>query len=213
MNRIGEFRMLRELKEELFEIAIKSEKDGLCRHKSGNFSARDEKTGYVVITPTGMKRQGANYESIVVVDMKGNVIESNLDLKPTSEILMHLKAYSCRQDIKAVCHSHSIYATTFAVMSKEIQPVVFEAVAYGGTVPVAKYARPGSSELAESIAEPLTKSNACLLEKHGVLTVGKSLEEAYLNMGYVEDVARIYFYSLMIGGKEPSIVPIEDLKF
>lgn len=204
--------MLEALKEELFQIAVKAEKEGLCKHKSGNFSVKDEATGYVVITPTGMKREGSNFDCLVVVDMKGNIIESKLNLKPTSEILMHLRAYSNRSDIHAVCHSHSAYATTFAVLSKEIQPVVFEAAAYGGIVPVAKYARPGTVELADSIIEPLKKANVCLLEKHGVLTVGSTLEEAYLNMEYVEDVARIYFYSLMIGGKEPSVIPIEDLK-
>lgn len=198
--------MLDLLKEKLINIANQAEKDGLCRHRSGNFSIRDKKTNYILITPSGVKREDLNNEAIIVIDMDGEIIENNSKYKPSSELPMHLMVYKMREDVYGVCHTHSIFATVFAVISMEIRPIVFEAIGYGIQVPIAKYATPGTKELAESIAEPLKKSDACLLEKHGVLTVGPNLEEAYLKMQYVEDVARINYYTLVIG-KRPQEIP------
>lgn len=203
--------MLEHIKERIFRVSIEAEKEGLIRHKSGNFSMKDEKTGYICITPTGQSRNDLDIDSILVVDIEGNIIENKKSLQPTSEMEMHLVAYKNRKDILAVCHTHAIHATAFAVQGKKIPPLVFESSVYGRVVPVAKYYTPGTIELAKSIIEPLRESDACLLEKHGVVTVGKDIEDAYLKMGYVEDIARIYLYSLMIGGKEPT--PIEESEF
>lgn len=201
--------MLEELKRRVIAVAVEAEKEGLCRHKSGNFSMKDAKTGYIVVTPTGIKREDLNEDAIIVVDSEGKVVENRSTYKPTSELLMHLVAYKARPDISAVVHTHAIFATVFAVQSKEIRPIVFEAFGYGGKLPIAKYGRPGTMELANSIIDPLKQSDACLLEKHGALTVGNSIEDAYLKMQYVEDVARIYFYSLLLG-KEPDVIPEEE---
>ncbi len=200
--------MLENIKERILKIAEKAENDGLIRHGSGNFSMRDEETGYICITPpTGQDREDSDIDSILVIDIDGNIVENKKGLKPTSETLMHLSAYRNREDVKAVCHTHAIYSTIFAVQNKEIPPVVFESMMFGGIVPVAKYGTPGTTELADSIIEPLKKSDACLLEKHGVLTVGNAIEEAYIKMQYVEDMAKIYLYSLLLGQKEPERIP------
>ncbi|GMG95332.1 class II aldolase/adducin family protein [Tepidimicrobium xylanilyticum] len=199
--------MLESIKERVLKISERAEKDGLIRRGSGNFSMRDIGTGYICITPTGQDREDSDIDSILVIDMDGNIIENKKNLKPTSEILMHLSAYKNREDIKAVCHTHAIYSTIFAVRKKEIPPIVFESLIVGGTVPVAEYAIPGTKELADSIIKPLEKSDACLLEKHGVLTVGNTIEEAYIKMQYVEDMAKIYLYSLLLEKKEPEDIP------
>jgi L-ribulose-5-phosphate 4-epimerase len=85
--------MLEKLKEQLVEIAKNADSSGLCKHKSGNFSIRDKKTGYIVITPTGLDRKELNYHDICVVDIDGNEVEIETDVKPTSEILMHIAIY------------------------------------------------------------------------------------------------------------------------
>ncbi|TDT50343.1 class II aldolase/adducin family protein [Fonticella tunisiensis] len=193
--------MLESLKERLVQVAKQAEKDGLCKYKSGNFSIRDENTNYILITPSGAKRDDLDANSIIVVNIDGEIIENKTNYKPSSELQMHLMAYKNREDINGVCHTHSLFATVFAVIPMEIKPIVFEAMAYGVHVPVAKYERPGTKELAESIVEPLKISDACLLEKHGVLTVGNNLEDAYLKMQYVEDVAKIYYHALILDKK------------
>ncbi|RKD30521.1 class II aldolase/adducin family protein [Thermohalobacter berrensis] len=205
--------MLERLKQKLVEIAQKADKSGLCRHKSGNFSIRDSKTGFIVITPSGISRETLETKHIVIVDIDGNVIEKKSNVKPSSEMKMHLKAYKVRKDIFGIAHTHSPYATAFAVQAMEIKPVVFQALAYGGRVPVAKYQRPGTKELADSIIKPLQVSDACLLEKHGVLTVGKDLDDAYLKAHYVEDVAKIVIFAKVLGnGILPDEIPNEDFK-
>lgn len=202
--------MLENLKKRVVEIAKHADESGLCKHKSGNFSIRDKETGYIVITPSGVSREVLTYEDIVVVDIEGNIIELKTNVKPTSEMKVHLTAYRSREDVMSVVHTHSRFATAFAVQSKEIKPIVFEALIYGGRVPVAKYGRPGTQELGDSIIEPLKISDACLLERHGVITVGKDIDDAYLKAHYVEEVAEIYYRSLMIENKEPEEIPQEE---
>lgn len=199
--------MLENLKERILKISERAENDGLIRRGSGNFSMKDDKTGYICITPTGQDRNDSDIDSILVIDRDGNIVENKNKLKPTSETLMHLSVYKNREDIKAVCHTHAIYSTIFAVQNKEIPPIAFESLMFGGVAPVAKYETPGTTQLADSIIEPLKKSDACLLEKHGVLTVGNSIEDAYIKMQYVEDVAKIYLFSLLIGQEEPERIP------
>jgi L-fuculose-phosphate aldolase len=205
--------MLENLKKEVVKIAKLADQSGLCRQGSGNFSIRDEETGYVAITPTGVAREELTYHDICIVDLDANVIEIETNVRPTSETLMHLQAYKTRKDVNAVAHTHSHFATSFAVLSKPILPVVYEAVSYGGYVPVAPYGRPGTRELAESVIEPLKESDACLLESHGVVTVDKELKKALLKAHYVEEVAEMYYRTLLLnGGKEPKVVPKEELR-
>ncbi|WP_035293087.1 class II aldolase/adducin family protein [Clostridium sp. KNHs214] len=205
--------MLEELKKKVVEIAIEADKSGLCKHKSGNFSIRDKETGYVVITPSGVAREKLTYRDVCVIDLDANVIEMETNLRPSSEVMMHLEAYKARPDINAVVHTHSRFATSFAVLRKEIPAVVYESMSYGGTVPVASYGRPGTRALAESVIEPLKKSNACLLESHGVVAVAGNIDDALLNAHYVEEVAEVYFRALLInGGKEPNVLPEDELQ-
>lgn len=205
--------MLTELKKKVIEIAQEAEKSGLCKHKSGNFSIRDRETGYIVITPSSIGRDKLTCRDICVIDMDANVIEMESNLKPSSEVLMHLEAYKSRPDINTVVHTHSKFAVSFAVLGKEIPAVVYEGTSYGGVVPVAPYGRPGTKALAESVIEPLKKSNACLLANHGVLVVGIDPDDTLLNAHYVEEIAEIYYRALLInGGKEPNILPLEELQ-
>jgi len=194
--------MLEELKRRVIAVAVQAEAEGLCKHRAGNFSMKDAETGYIVITPSGVKRADLNEDAIIVVDTEGNVIENKSTYKASSELPMHLVAYKTRPDMSAVVHTHAPFATAFAVQAKEIPFIVREAKCYGGTVRVAKYAKPGTMDLGNSIIEPLKLGDACLLEKHGVLVVGKTIEDAYLKMQYVEDVAEIYLHTLGMGVKE-----------
>ena len=107
-------------------MAKRAQKEGLCKHLSGNLSARDPETGYVVITPTQVDRDLLTARDMVVLDLDANVIENESGLRPTSESLMHLQIYKTRPDVNAICHTHSMYATTFAVLNKPIPAVVYE---------------------------------------------------------------------------------------
>lgn len=204
--------MLEEKKELLVQIAKEAENSGLCQPGSGNFSIRDKETGYVLVSPSGIGRKFLTPKHVLVVDLEGNIIEKNADVKPTSETPMHLTVYRNREDINGVVHTHSKYATAFAVQNKPIEPIVFEAVSYGGVVPVAPYATPCGDLLAQSIVPLIKDHNAILLEKHGVISGAADINTAYLNAHYVEDVAQITFIATVIGGGTlPAPVPQSEL--
>ena len=188
------------LKQRLIDAAKTAESDGLCRHKSGNFSIciRDEEK--VLITPSGFLKAELTPSDILITDFDGNVTENINNRKASIELKMHIAVYKARSDISAVVHTHSIYASAFAVAGIKINPVVTEAFFYGNNVELAEYARPGSNELAENVKEPIKKADVCLLKNHGVITVADTIESALLKAFYVEDVAKIEAISKRLTG-------------
>lgn len=209
--------MLEALKKQVAAYALQAERMGLCKHRSGNFSIRDEETQLVCITPTGMDREDMSYHDIVVMRTDAEVVEAETGQRPTSESLMHLMVYQTRPDVRAIAHTHSKIATAFAVLNKPIPAIVYEIMMLGckeGYIPVAPYGRPGTPALAASIIEPLKISDVALMEKHGVIAVdSKNLKEALLKASYVEELAEIYLTTLTIlGGKEPQTVPKSELQ-
>ncbi|MEF9961989.1 MAG: class II aldolase/adducin family protein [Erysipelotrichaceae bacterium] len=208
--------MLESLKKDVCEIAKKAQKDGLCIHKSGNFSARDAQSGLIVMTPTAVDREVLTPRDLIVMDMDANVIENLSNLKPTSEALMHLTIYETRKDIMAIAHTHSAFATTFAIVNNVIPAIVYEIAGLGlkkARIPVAPYGRPGTPALAQSVIETCKEADCFLLEKHGVVCIDEqNIEEAYLKAAYVESLAQLYYQALMLNaGKEPDIIPQAEL--
>lgn len=206
--------MLEGYKRQVVRYAQQAEREGLCRHRSGNFSVRDKETGCIVITPTGMDRAEMLPEDVVVIDMQGRVVEALTGKKPTSESMMHIAVYKARPDVGAIVHTHSKNATAFAVMNKPIPAIVYELFLLGckkGYIPVAPYGRPGTKELAQSVLKPLEISDVALMQAHGVIAVAKDLKEALLRASYVEELAEIYYKTLTVLGHEPDVVPVEEL--
>lgn len=209
--------MLEALKTEVCEIAKKAQQDGLCKHKSGNFSARDCQRGYVVMTPTGVDREVLTPEDMIVMDLNGKVLENLTKLCPTSEYMMHLGIYKKKPQTMAVVHTHSMYATTFAVLNKPIPAIVYEVSMLGLTqahVPVAAYGRPGTKALAKQVEECCLKSDTFLLEKHGAIALdARNIKEAYLRASYLEELAELYYHTLQAnGGREPDVFTQEELE-
>ena len=99
-------------------------------------------------------------------------------------------------------------------MKKPIPAIVYELFVLGckkGYIPVAPYGRPGTKELAESVLKPLEISDVALMQSHGVIAVAENLKEALLKASYVEELAEVYFMTLTVLGKEPDVVPVEEL--
>lgn len=208
--------MLEYLKNEVCAIAKKAQVDGLCMHKSGNFSSRDKETGYFVITPSAIDRDHLAPRDMIVMDLEYNVIENESNLKPSSEVMVHTAIYKKRPDIMSIVHTHSHYATAFAVLNKPIPAVVYEIVSLNtknGEIPVAPYQRPGTLELGESIANAMLESDAVLMEKHGAIAGGSDIQDAYLRANYLEDMAKIYHFALTANnGVEPNPLPKHELQ-
>jgi L-fuculose-phosphate aldolase len=180
---------------ELIKYAQRAEKEGLCKHKSGNFSILDRSTGLVYITPSGFYRADLTVDDIVISDIKGNVRENANFRKPSIELSMHLKVYAVRPNVNAIVHTHSPYATAFAVKGIPIEPVTSEAYFYGNNMEIVPYSEHGTEELAINVAESIKFVDVCLLKNHGILAVGDNMENALLKATYVESVAMIDYLS------------------
>ncbi|MBE3595237.1 MAG: class II aldolase/adducin family protein [Candidatus Carbobacillus altaicus] len=164
----------------------------------GNVSVRlsnDE----ILVTPTQVSKGMMRPEMMVKVDLSGNVLSG--ELKPSSELPMHLKIYNDRPDVKAVVHAHPPYATAHAVSGVPFDRAFLpEAVVYLGDIPIAPYGLPSSQEIPEAIQPYLADHTALLLENHGALTWGEDLLTAYFHMENLEQLAKIHLYSRMLGG-------------
>ena len=204
--------MLEDLKKEVIRIAQDAQRSGLCKHKSGNFSIRDKETGYIVITPSAVDRELLTPDMISVLDQDLNLIEG---LKASSESMMHAECYKVNPDCYGIAHTHSKMGTAFSVLNKPIPAIIYEVASFrldDGTIPVAPYGRPGTVELAKNVAETSKKADMMLMEKHGVIALGKDLENAYLAVQYIEELAEIYFDTLLINkGVEPPYFHADEL--
>lgn len=157
----------------------------------GNLSILVEKST-ILITPSGTAKGHLHERDLVLVNIEGNLIAG--DKKPSSEMLMHLFAYARRPDIKACCHAHPPYATAFSVVGKQLPANILpEVVLSVGQIALTEYAPPGTEMVPKSLEKFIKNHSAFMLKNHGVLTIGKDLEEAYHRMETVEHFAKILY--------------------
>jgi L-fuculose-phosphate aldolase len=182
---------------------------GLTAGTGGNLSIANRKKNLIAVTPSGVDYLEMSPEDVVLVGMEGGLIETS-KYKPSSELLFHLALYRRRQDIQAVVHTHSVYATTLASLGWEIPPFHYLVAYSGKKVPLASYATFGSEKLARNVAEAIGGNNAVLMESHGVVTVGATLAKAFEAAEIIEYVARVYYLAKNLG--EPAILSDEEMK-
>jgi L-fuculose-phosphate aldolase len=180
---------------------------GLVESTSGNLSLRDPAGGQVVISPSALAYERVRAADVVVVDPDGRVAEGGRP--PSSELGMHLAVYARRADVGAVVHTHSPWATTWAVLGREIPAVHYVIASIGNRVRVCPYATFGSGELAGNAADALGADNAVLLANHGVLAVGADLDAAFDNAVRVEFLAEVYWKAVQVG--EPVVLSDEEI--
>jgi len=200
--------MLEALREQLYELHLELPKNNLVTWTSGNVSARDLKTGYVVIKPSGIRYKHLRPEQMVVVDLEGNIVEGTL--KPSSDTASHLYIYRHRPDVGGIVHTHSPYATAFAAVNRPI-PVYLTAQAdeFGGPILCGGFALIGGEEIGKVVIESIGTSCAVLLKNHGVFTIGPNAEAAVKAAVMVEDVARTTWLALQLG--QPDEIALEDI--
>lgn len=195
------------LKEEVLEYSLKMSRSGMCPATWGNISARDHESQLVVITPSGIPYERLKLSDLCVVDINGKQMDCKW--KPSSEMPLHLMFYRNKNRVNGIVHTHSIYATAFAALQMEI-PVIVATLAsgVGGNVPCTPYSKSGNDEFAKLAVETMGDKTAVLLGNHGVVTVGKKLEDAYTVAELVENAAKIYSIALSAG--KPNILSPEE---
>lgn len=197
--------MLEEVRAAVATAALRLLETGLVRGTAGNVSARDG--DLVAVTPTGVDYRRLDQGSIPLVDLDGRVVDGGLT--PSSELPLHLAVYRARPDVGAVVHTHSTFATTFAVLGEELPAVHYLLARAGRRVRVAPYATYGSGELAGACVAALAGGGAVLLANHGVVAVGPGLDRALLVADAVEHVAELCWRARCLG--TPVVLPDAEM--
>ena len=199
--------LLRELREEVCRQHAELPRNALVAWTSGNISARDPASGLVVIKPSGVRFEDLSPASMVVTDLQGHVVDG--DLAPSSDTASHCYIYRHMPDVNGVVHTHSRYATAFAVVGEPI-PCVTTAMAdeFGGEIPCAGFCLIGGEEIGKLVVDALRdhRSPAALLRNHGVFTIGKKAEDAVKAAVMTEDNAAIVWTARQLG----EVIPISQ---
>ncbi|MEU6086245.1 class II aldolase/adducin family protein [Streptomyces sp. NPDC047085] len=187
--------------EELVATARRTVADGLVVGTSGNVSARIGDT--VLVTPSGVPYDRLTPDDITGVDLTGRQVLGTL--VPTSELPMHLAVYRTT-DARAVVHTHAVHATAVSTLVTELPAIHYMSCALGGRVRVAPYATYGTDELAENMLGALTDRSGCLLQNHGTITYGTTLDQAYDRTAQLEWMCRLWLTASSIPGLTPSLL-------
>ena len=196
--------LLRGLREEVCRLHAELPKNNLVAWTSGNISARDPASGLVVIKPSGLRFEELTPAGMVVMDLAGQVVDG--DLAPSSDSASHCYIYRQMPAIHGVTHTHSRYATAFAVVGEAI-PCLTTAMAdeFGGEIPCAGFGLIGGEEIGALVVEALRghRSPAALLRNHGVFAIGESAEAAVKAAVMTEDNAAIVWTARQLGEALP----------
>ncbi|MET7743890.1 class II aldolase/adducin family protein [Streptomyces sp. NPDC005385] len=187
--------------DELVATARRTVADGLVVGTSGNVSVRVGDT--VLVTPTGVPYDRLTPSDAVGVDLDGRQFLGSL--RPTSELPMHLAVYR-ETDARAVVHTHAAHATAVSTLVPELPLIHYMAGALGGPVRVADYATYGTPELAANVLRALDGRTACLMQNHGTLAHGASLDQAYDRTAQLEWMCRVWLLSSSVPGLTPSLL-------
>lgn len=195
--------LLDSLRQQVCSLHAELPRYNLVTWTSGNISGRDPETGFVVIKPSGVAYAELTPDKMVVLDLDGKVVEGTL--KPSSDTTTHLYIYNKRMDVNGIVHTHSPFATAFAVVGRTIPPVLTAICdEFGGEIPLGGLAPIGDESIGEEVVRSIGKSSAILMQNHGVFTIGKDPKAAVKAAVMVEDAARTVFYAVQLG----ELIPI-----
>ena len=193
--------------EQLVATARRTVADRLVVGTSGNVSVRVG--DLVLVTPSGVPYDRLTPDDVTGVDLDGRQVLGTLT--PTSELPMHLAVHRTT-DARAVVHTHAVHATAVSTLVSELPPVHYMTGALGGPVRVAPYATYGTEELARNLLHALTDRTACLLQNHGTLTYGATLDEAYDRTAQLEWMCHLWLTAASVPGHTPNLLTEEQLR-
>jgi L-ribulose-5-phosphate 4-epimerase len=200
---------LEQLQREVWETNLGIFRAGLVTMHAGNASGVDRKRGLVIIKPSGMDYDKLRPAAMVVVDLEGRKVKGKW--KPSVDLPHHLYLYQHRPEIGGVIHTHSNYATAFALLGRPL-PVYLTAIAdeFGVEVPCAPYVDNVGDHIGETILKYMGKAPAILLAQHGVFSWGPTPRAALKSAVMLEDVAKTCFLAFLLG--EPKPLPPEEIQ-
>lgn len=201
------------LAQEIIDISCEMNRLGINVNKSGNVSCRvsmDAQEGFLV-TPTGIPYEELSIEDLVFIPLTAHSLGDFESFRlPSSEWLMHAEIYRQKENVQAIVHTHSAYATALACQDLTIPAFHYMVAVAGGTdIPCVPCALFGTQELACHCVTALKDRRACLLSHHGVVATGENLSSALKLAHEVENLAKTYTVVRQLG--EPKILTNEQM--
>jgi L-fuculose-phosphate aldolase len=198
--------MSAQLREQILAACKQLETTGLNRGTSGNVSCREG--DHFLITPSGVPVDEMTPSRIVTLNFDGKVIGVG---KPSSEWQFHADILRARPEIHAVVHTHAPHATALACLREDLPPFHYMiAIAGGDSVRCAPYALFGTDTLSHNAVEALRDRKACLLANHGMITLGRDLDEAMAIAIELESLCQQYLIARQVGN--PTLLSEEEMQ-
>jgi L-fuculose-phosphate aldolase len=170
---------------------------GLTKGTGGNISIFDRDSDLVIISPSGIDYDIMTAQDVSVVDLNGQLVFG--EKKPSSEFPMHAIFYQKRDDLNAIVHTHSPFATTIASLRWDLPAISYLVAFSGKNVRCAEYASFGTKELAENAFEAMQDRQAVLLANHGLLAGAYNIATAFTVAEEIEFCCEIYSRAKAIG--------------
>ncbi len=189
------------LRTDLVDICHVMYQKGFIASSEGNASVRLG-PDRILITTRGVHKGFLRAEQLIETDLDGKAVSD--EYAPSSEIVLHLTAYREREDIMAVIHAHPTTAVACTLADISLADGTLpEVVTALGAIPTASYVTPGTREAGEAICPFIRQFDALMLARHGSVTVGGTLQEAYSKLEMLEHAAQILFRAHLLGGGQP----------
>lgn len=194
------------LREQIVAACKHLDSSGLNRGTSGNVSCREGE--HFLITPTGVPVDEITPSKIVSLDFEGKVMGPG---KPSSEWQFHSAIFKARPEINAVVHTHAPHATALACLREDLPPFHYMiAIAGGDSVRCAPYALFGTDTLSQQAVTALADRKACLLANHGMITLGRNLDEAMAVAIELESLCQQYLIARQVG--HPVLLSADEMR-
>jgi L-fuculose-phosphate aldolase len=195
------------LREEVVRVGRLLYEKGLVVAGDGNISVR--LTDHLILaTPGGLCKGMLQPDQLIITDLQGGRVgletAASRELKPTSEMCMHLEVYRQRPDVQAVVHAHPPTTIALSIAGISLAECLLpEVIVTLGIIPTTEYATPSSDENAHAIRNLIVNHDGIVLKRHGALTVGTSLMDAFHKMETIEHLSRIKLMLVLLGRGEP----------
>ena len=177
---------------------------GLVSGASGNLSARVDED-HILVTPSGCHKGMLDATDLLLYNMKTCQTVGETKIKPSSEIRMHTFVYQHRPDVQAVIHAHPPYAVALSVAEISLEAVILpEVVLTLGAIVDCGYATPATENVVQAMKQAVQEGhNALILARHGSVTLGKTMQEAFCRLETLEHVAKVTAIAGSIGKVSP----------
>ncbi len=194
-----------EAREQIIQIVSELFAMGQLTPTGGNVSARGADADRIWITPSQMFKGALSADDLVCIKEDGTPVSGTN--KPSVEYQMHWQSYRVRDEATAAVHTHAPYVTAFGITNQRFPPINTDAIFLADTR-IVPWHMPGSTDLAEAVAEALKVSRGAILQCHGLMAVGKTMRDAATRAMMLEETAKLALYCKQFGG-ELALIPNE----